>query len=516
MSQPLLEVKNLSKSFGQHQVLSNISFELHKGKILGIVGANGSGKSTLMNCIFGHEKIKNTGGRKGHIYLEGKPLEMDGYVSYKCGIGMVHQEFALFNQLTLAENIKLCHENTLKLKFIDKKQNEKDAKALLKELGLSLEVSANVKNLSISLQQFTEIARELNRQELKLLILDEPTAVLNESDSQKLLSSLKILAEKGISILFISHRLEEVKKLCDDILILRDGQMVGLHPTGDISLQAIAKKMIGEDVTKAQHSSITSYDDIHLSLKNYSVHMDGEVLEQLNTDIYKGEILGVTSLSGHGKLALGKGLMNLYPTEGQVYMMGKDISKMSYKERIKEGLYVLCEDRKNIGLLLNESIKDNIIFTSQQILNKYSKSFLKGLVQWTNHKQAEQVTNNYIKALEINCQSPNQKVVTLSGGNQQKVCLARSMALDPDILFVAEPTRGIDIAAKEKVLNSLIELNKDKGTTIVMVSSELDELKRLCSRILVLCEGRLIDVLPASASSVDFALALSGGVRNGL
>jgi simple sugar transport system ATP-binding protein len=516
MSKPLLQVKHLSKHFGQHQVLNNISFDLHKGKILGIVGANGSGKSTLMNCIFGHEKIKNTGGRTGHIYLEGQVLDIDSHVSYKSGIGMVHQEFALFNQLTVAENIKVCHENTLKFNYIDRKSNEEDADKLLKELGLTLDVSTSVRKLSISLQQFTEIARELNRQDLRLLILDEPTAVLNEADSQKLLSSLKTLTKRGIAILFISHRLEEVKSLCDDILILRDGQMVGLHEKDDLSIEAIAEKMIGDHVSKAQHSAHLNHEEIHLSLKNYSVAMDGERLEKLNLDIYKGELLGVTSLSGHGKLALGKGLMNLYPSRGQVHMMDKDISDLSYKNRIKEGLYVLCEDRKNIGLLLNESIKNNIIYTSQQILNKYSRSILKGFIQWTDYKEAARITNHYIKSLEINCQSPNQIVATLSGGNQQKVCLARSMALDPEILLVAEPTRGIDIAAKEKVLKSLIELNKNSGTTIVIASSELDELKRLCTRIAVLCEGKLVAILPATASAREFGLALSGGVKDGL
>lgn len=516
MSQPLLEVKKLSKNFGQHQVLKDISFSLHKGKILGIVGANGSGKSTLMNCIFGHEKIKNTGGKAGHIYFEGRALDSNNHVAHKCGIGMVHQEFALFNQLTVAENIKVCHENTVKYQYIDRKSNEKDAKKLLKELGVILDVSTSVKKLSISLQQFTEIARELNRQELKLLILDEPTAVLNESDSKKLMASLKRLTKKGIGILFISHRLEEIKSICDDILILRDGQLVGLHPKEDLSLQAIAEKMIGTHVTKAEYLTKCHCQDLHLSLKNYSVSMDGEALEKVNLDIYKGELLGVTSLSGHGKLALGKGLMNLYPNDGQVYMKGKDISGLSYKERIKEGLYVLCEDRKNIGLLLSDSIKNNIIFTSQQVLNKYTQSFLKGLIQWTNHQEADLVTTHYIKSLEINCQSLKQAVATLSGGNQQKVCLARSMALDPEILFVAEPTRGIDIAAKEKVLNSLIDLNKNRGTTIVMASSELEELKRLCTRIAVLCEGKLVAILPSSASATEFGLALSGGVKGGL
>lgn len=521
MSEPLLQVKNVGKSYGYHEVLKNINFTLERGQILGLVGANGSGKSTLLNIIFGHKVIKTTGGYSGEVVIDGDVLGVGGNNPWITNsIGMVHQEFALFPKLSVSENIKLCNENTIgklskhmpnEYSYIDGSKDNCDSERILKNLGVEIETTTLVSGLSTNIKQFVEIARELDRKGLKLLILDEPTAVLNHKDSQLLIDALKNLSKKGVSILFISHRLDEVISLSDQILVLRDGEMIALHDKETTSVEQLAIEMIGEKVTQTQVEKRPIDNDVHLSFKDFYVNYPGEILNKLTMDVYRGEILGITSLSGQGKLAVGKGLIGLYPTDGNVTFNNKDITGLSYKEKINSGLYVLCEDRKNIGLLMNHSIKDNIIFTAQQLYKKYSKKYLKGLITLYDSKKAGDDVDGYIELLDIGCRTHKQLVRELSGGNQQKVCLAKSISLEPEILFVSEPTRGIDIAAKEKVLGTLVKMNKEKGTTIVIASSELEELQRLCNRIVVLSEGKISGILPPDACPKDFGLAFASG-----
>lgn len=521
MTNTFLKVKNISKFYGKHQVLKDITFSLDKGEILGLVGANGSGKSTLMNIIFGHQVIKTTGGYIGEITLDGKVLNSDqNDKAMDFGIGMVHQEFALFPKLTIAENIKLCNENTFgskhkaylnKYKLIRRKQDDHEAQKRLKSLGIDINPEIMVQDISTNIKQFIEIARELDRHHLKLLILDEPTAVLNTRDSQLLIEALESLKQKGVSILFISHRLEEVMKVSDKLLVLRDGEMVSFRHKEETDIHQLALEMIGEKVQKTISKKDKAKKDIQLSFRNYQVHYPGEMLKDFTLDIFKGEILGITSLSGHGKLAISKGLIGFYPSQGNLLLNGQDISELSYREKIRKGIYVLCEDRKNVGLLLNHSIEDNIVFTAQQLYKKYSKDYLGGLLKRYDKKAADQEVNKYIEELDIICRSPKQAVHSLSGGNQQKVCLARSLSLAPSILFVSEPTRGIDIAAKEKVLKCLMDFNRHQGMTLIITSSELEELQRLCDRIVVISEGKIASILAPDASAKDFGLAFSAG-----
>ncbi|MBN2899324.1 MAG: sugar ABC transporter ATP-binding protein [Clostridia bacterium] len=527
MNKPILELNHVGKHYGQHEVLKDINFSLMPGKILGIIGANGSGKSTLMNIIFGHQVIKNTGGYTGVIKVDGQRMDVnyEGNAT-QYGIGMVHQEFALFPKLTIAENIKLGNENIVKdfakhvLKdylLIDHKKDQMEAQEKLESLGLEIDASMLVDHMSISVKQFIEIARELDRNHLKLLILDEPTAVLNDKDSQLLITALKKLVKKGISVLFISHRLEEVMCLCDHLLVLRDGETVGYYENGSITLDQLAIEMIGEKVQKTVSNRALDTKEVQMRFENFQVDYPGEALENFSLEIYKGEVLGITSLSGHGKLAVAKGLIGFYPTRGAIHMNGLDITNLTYQEKITKGLYVLCEDRKNVGLLLEHSIGENIVFTAQQLYRKYSKPHFGGLMKLYDKASADKAVSKYCEQLDIVCRSHQQVVKTLSGGNQQKVCLARSLSLEPDILFVSEPTRGIDIAAKEKVLQSLIESNRKDKMTLVIASSELEELKRLCDRIVVLSEGRISAILSPDASAKEFGLAFSkGGSSDGL
>lgn len=517
MNDVILKIEHLTKNFENVKAIDDLSLEIKRGEIHGIIGANGSGKSTLMNILFGHSKIEESGGYKGNIYVEGKKIPQNPSGELKAiKMGMIHQEFALMEEMTIAENIKLTKEKTKTNKllshdfqYINIKDNNIDAQRTFKKLGMDLDTDIKVGHLSTSMKQFVEIAREIDQTNLKILVLDEPTAVLNIEDSNKLLEILKKLREKGVTILFISHRLEEIQSICDRITILKNGTHVGTYFSQELNLVELAEKMMGHEVIEIVKTKNNSQEKTILEFENYSVDMPGELLKNLNLKVKKSEILGVISLSGHGKLALGHGILGRYKTKGNIIYKEKLLDTKIPKKTIQKGIYFLSDDRKNHGLLMENSIKENIQFTGYMVKNKGIKkgSWLKK----ADKSIEESIARKYQKHFDIKCENTSQKVRELSGGNQQKVCLARSLYLEPELLIVSEPTRGIDIAAKEKILKLLVDANEKNGTTLIIASSELQELRRICDRIAVLCEGKLVDILPATNDEKDFAVAISGG-----
>jgi simple sugar transport system ATP-binding protein len=517
----LIRIENLTKTFGNVKALNDVSIDIKKGEIHGLIGANGSGKSTLMNILFGHPKIAETGGYSGNIYLDSEIMDIKRCEeAMKLGLGMIHQEFALMEEMSVAENIMISKEKTkfghfLKrdIRFIDSKANKAEAKKILEMLDINLNPGTKVKYLSTSMKQFVEIAREISQHELKLLVLDEPSAVLNREDSERLLDIIKKLNSQGVTIIFISHRLEEIKSISDRVTILRNGNHIGTYDSVDLSLEKMAEEMMGREIVKTHKSTNLEDREIIMEFKNFGVSMPGELMKDMNLSVKKGEILGVISLSGHGKLAIGHGIFGRYETSGEVYYKGRKLDLKNPAKSIEDGLYFLSDDRKNHGLLMDESIKKNINFTAYMAKNKgvMKKSILK-----TADDDVEvKVALDYLKKFDIKCEDIYQNVSELSGGNQQKVCLARSFYLEPELLIVAEPTRGIDIAAKEKILEFLVEMNESKNSTLIIVSSELTELKRVCDRIAVLSEGRLVDVLDSDEDEKNFGFALSGEWKRG-
>ncbi len=516
----ILEIKNLSKSYNGNPALTNINLAIKAGEIHGIVGANGSGKSTLMNILFGSPVIHETGGYEGAIFIQGNKINIKSCgEAIGMGIGMVHQEFALIPDMTVGENIKLGRERTYKFtdrlfgrgySFINKNQDYEDATKILRKLGMNLDVGIKIMNLSTNIKQFIELAREIGRQDLKLLLLDEPTAVLNKKDGLELIKILQEMARGGLSIIFISHRLEEVQQICDRVTVFRDGKLVSQYQKGELSINNLARDMIGHVVSKASADKREIKERPIISLKQFHVRMPGEEIKDMDLTLFKGEILGLTSLSGHGKLALGYGFMGLYPVDGEVFYEKQKLKKMEAKTNIIRGIYVLPDDRQGLGLLPEHTIEDNIIFPANQIKNMFSRSFGLKILGFIDRKKSLSHVQNLIHGFQIKCTSPKQKVKELSGGNQQKVCIARALTLQPQLLFAAEPTRGVDIAAKEKILNMLIEINRTQNTTIVIASSELDELKRICDRIAVMVEGKVFKILSPDSSDLEFGLALSG------
>lgn len=522
-SEVLLSFRNIGKEYDSTRVLSDVSFDVHKGEIIGLVGENGAGKTTLMRILFGMTVIAETGGYEGEVVLEGQPVSFKSpFDALAAGIGMVHQEFSLIPGFTSMENILLNRESLKttalvdffgsRMSVLDEALMEQRAAKAVKKLGVNLDLRMVIKEMPVGHKQFTEIAREIDRENIKLLVLDEPTAVLTESEAQTLLQALKNLAAQGISIIFISHRLQEVLEIADSIVVLRDGKVVKQTPNQNITLKEIASLMVGRSLefqTARTPRSFAGTPNI-LEVKHLWVDMPGETVKDVNFSVARGEILGIGGLAGQGKLGIPNGIMGLFAAGGEVLFKGERLPFMKPAEILKRGIAFVSEDRRGVGLLLDEGIDWNIGFSALQIKEKAIRPFLGGLFKWRSDRQLDEIAREYIKALDIKCQSPRQRTITLSGGNQQKVCLAKAFALDPELLFVSEPTRGIDVGAKKLVLDTLVRRNQENGTTIVMISSELNELRMICDRIAIVDEGRIAGILPADAPLEEFGLLMAG------
>ncbi|SMG46031.1 sugar ABC transporter ATP-binding protein [Dethiosulfovibrio salsuginis] len=526
-SGPLLKVEGVGKAYFNNRVLKNVNFTLEKGQILGLVGENGAGKSTLMNILFGMTVIKETGGYEGDIFVDGEKVAFNTpFDALRAGIGMVHQEFSLIPGFSVAENIVLNREPTKynflveafgdRLKTLERDTMTERGKKAIDKLNVALEPDSLISELPVGYKQFTEIAREIDKENTRLLVLDEPTAVLTESEADTLLTSMRRLANMGISIIFISHRLQEILDVCDKIVILRDGEVVHETSPSGTDIMPIASHMVGRDVA----SAFAREDDPErqmgaplLSVEHLWVDMPGETVRDVSFDVKEGEIFGIGGLAGQGKLGIPNGIMGMFPSGGSVTFEGKSVGLNEPTNALSVGMSAVYEDRRGVGLLLEEPISWNIIFTALQMQGRFLKPLLGGLVKIRDEEAISSCARDYIKSLEIKCVSERQRVQELSGGNQQKVCLAKAFETKPKLLFVAEPTRGIDVGAKKVVLDTLKLYNKKHGMTIVMVSSELEELRSVCDRIAIVDSGRIAGILTAESPSTEFGLLMLGAVK---
>ena len=529
MSTKILQMKSISKEYFGTRVLNNINLDLAPGEIHALVGENGAGKSTLMNILFGMPVIHSTGGFDGQVFISENEVKIDSpKVAMEHGIGMVHQEFMLLPGFTITENIKLNREITKhnllsrifgeNLKSLNYPEMNKDAKKSLNQLGMNIDEVLPIAGLPVGHMQFVEIAREIDKGDIKVLVFDEPTAVLTESEAELLLEAMKILSEKGIAILFITHRLDEVMVIADKITILRDGEMVAQSNKSDFTIADIAEKMVGRKVEMGKLSSRATEpndDDIILTIQNLQVDMPGERVKNLSLRVRRGEILGIGGLAGHGKIGIANGIMGLYPSKGMVTKDEEEIQLNNPMHALQSGLSFVSEDRRGVGLLLEQSIEMNTVATSMQVQNRFlRKSFFSNdWIRFYDHEKIRQHALEHLEKLDIRCTGPSQITRRLSGGNQQKVCLARAFTLNPDILLVSEPTRGIDVGAKQIVLDLLVEFNRNFGRTIIMTSSELAELRKVCDRVAIIFEGELAGILSPSAPDVDFGLMMAGRKR---
>ncbi len=517
----VLEMKHITKRYGSNTVLSDVSLSVKKGEIHALLGENGAGKSTLMNTLFGMPVIHSTGGFEGEVFLNGEKVNIGSpQDAMNMGIGMVHQEFMLLPGFTIAENIKLNREIThsnlasrifgSSLETLDMDAMSTDARKALDSVGMGIDEYTKVQGLPVGYMQFVEIAREIDKTGVKLLVFDEPTAVLTESEAAQLVKVMKKIADSGIAIIFITHRLEEVMAASQSITILRDGKLAATRQVKDTSIVELAELMIGrkgESVVDAQPREKTS-QKVALHLGDLKVEMPGEVVRGVDLDVYEGEIFGIGGLAGQGKLGIPNGVMGLYPASGTVELFGQTLKTGDTTSALNAGIAMVSEDRKGVGLLLDQSIEDNIVFNAMQVHGGFLKKL--GPVTLKDTKAIRANAEEMIQELDIRCFSPTQAAGTLSGGNQQKVCIARALCMNPKFLFVSEPTRGIDIGAKKLVLETLVKLNREKGMTVVIVSSELQELRSISDRIAIVSEGKLVDILSPNASDADFGLAMSG------
>ena len=524
MNQNLLSFKNVTKSYSGNTVLKNVSFDIKVGEIHALVGENGAGKSTLMNILFGMPVIHSTGGFEGSVLLEDKPVSIKSpFQAMEYGIGMVHQEFMLIPGFTVTENVKINREiisdnplNSIlgrvfgnRFRTLNFKEMNDDTRKDLDILEMDIGEFTLLQGMPVGHMQFVEIAREIDKTNIRLLVLDEPTAVLAESEAENLIKAMKNLACKGISIVFISHRLDEIVQATDRVTILRDGELVITKSTAETNVVELAGLMVGREITIDRSLEDRVHDsDLMLSVKGLEVAMPGERVKGIDLDIRKGEILGIGGLAGQGKLGIANGIIGIYPARGEVTFEGKPLPLNQPRQALSAGIAYLSEDRKGVGLLLEESIEHNIAFTAMQIHKEFLKKY--GFFGLNDTHAIRENANKYIKELDIRCTSPLQPVGRLSGGNQQKVCVGRALTQKPKMLFVSEPTRGIDIGAKKLILDLLYKLSSEQGMTIVMTSSELAELRSICDRIAIICEGKLAGILKPDASATDFGLMMSG------
>ena len=521
---PLLEMRNIKKDFFGNQVLTDINLKLNEGDVLGLCGENGAGKSTLMKILFGASDITSTGGYGGDILIDGQKVSFSSpFEAIAAGIGMVHQEFSLIPGFDATENILLNREpkksNIVsevfgdRLDTLDRKEMDERAKAAIEKMGVSIDQHMMINSMPVGHKQFTEIARELSKEQLR--ILDEPTAVLTEREAEALLDSIRGMSARGITVIFITHRLQEILSVCNKVAVMRDGVLVQEVPAKETSVEQITHWMVGRDVKGGSAAvSTRTHEDAKtiLKIEKLWVDMPGETVRNVNLEVKEGEILGIGGLAGQGKLGIPNGIMGLYEAGGKVTFDGNEIPLNNPRKCLDSSFAFVSEDRRGVGLLLDESLEWNVAFPAMQIQNKFLKYYLGGLVKWRDEKAIREITEKYIDELKIKCTSSKQNARELSGGNQQKICLAKAFALEPRVLFVSEPTRGIDVGAKALVLDALKKFNRENGVTVVMISSELEELRQTCDRIAIVSGGKISGILPASSSVEELGTLMPSNV----
>lgn len=517
----VLRMEGIKKDYFGNRVLKGVDLKIKEGEIHALLGENGAGKSTLMNILFGMPVIHSTGGYEGEVFISGDKVCLKSpKEAMEQGIGMVHQEFMLIPGFSITENIKLNREHTKhnlvsrflgkSLKSLDFNEMNKDSKEALKTAGLDIEEWVKVSGLPVGYMQFIEIAREIDKKNIKLMVFDEPTAVLTESEAEKLMEAMKNIAKSGIAIIFITHRLDEVMAVCDNITILRDGELVATRKKEETNIIELAQLMVGRSIDRIvkDNEKEDNKKEVIMSIKNLVVDMPGEEVKGVNLDVFKGEILGIGGLAGQGKIGIANGIMGLFNSNGEVIFENKPLKLNNPREALKSKIAFVSEDRRGVGLLLDKSIELNIVTTSMEINGDYVKSY--GLFTQINNKLIREHALSMIKDLDIRCTGPQQLTRRLSGGNQQKVCIARALTLNPKVLFVSEPTRGIDIGAKKLVLELLVKLSRELGMTVIITSSELAELRSVCDRVAIVSEGKLAGILKPEDSDVDFGLLMAG------
>ena len=500
----LLEMKNITKEFPGVKALNNVSFQVAQGEIHCLVGENGAGKSTLMKVLSG---VYPYGDYEGDILFGGEIQKFRGISdSEKAGISIIYQELALVSEMTVYENIFLGHEIS-KGFVVDWNETIKKAGEMLKKVRLSVNPEAKVKELGVGKQQLVEIAKALSK-DVKLLILDEPTAALNENDSENLLNLLRELKDHGVTCVLISHKLKEVIEIADTVTVLRDGRTVSTLDAkkGELSEAILIKHMVGREIDSIFPSrEHKRSDEVVLEVKNWSAYnpeLGRQILRNVNINVKKGEIVGFAGLMGSGRTELALSLFGNpdgYKIQGEMFIKGQRKQFGHPQEAIAAGMAYVTEDRKGDGLILIQDVKQNITLAN---LREISRT---GVV----NKNAEvKVANEYKSSLNIKTPTVEQIVVNLSGGNQQKVSVAKWLFVQPELLILDEPTRGIDVGAKFEIYTIMTRLVQ-QGMSIIMISSELPEVLGMSDRVYVVAAGKIAGELPIDEATQEKIMHLA-------
>ncbi|WP_159502373.1 multiple monosaccharide ABC transporter ATP-binding protein [Microbacterium sp. 18062] len=502
MAEHILKMRGITKTFPGVKALANVNFAVERGEIHAICGENGAGKSTLMKVLSG---VYPYGTYDGEIVYVGEEVQFKNLRDSEArGIVIIHQELALSPYLSIAENIFLNNERKNALGVIDWNKTNYEAAALLKRVGLKENPTTKVKQIGVGKQQLVEIAKALSK-EVKLLILDEPTAALNDEDSDHLLDLILSLRGQGITSIIISHKLNEIKKVADTVTVLRDGKTIETISKSDVTEDRIIKDMVGRDLEHRYPDHEPQIGEELLRVEDWTAHHPQDpsrvVVDNVSITVNAGEIVGIAGLMGAGRTEFAMSLFgHSYGTRitGKAFMRGKEVKMRSVSEAIANGLAYATEDRKTYGLNLIEDIKRNVSMAS---LKKLEKA---GLV---NDNEEFKVANEYRKSMNIKAPNVLAKTGKLSGGNQQKVVLSKWIYSDPDVLILDEPTRGIDVGAKYEIYTIINKLAA-AGKGIIVISSELPELLGISDRVYALSEGRITGELPIDEATPESVLKL--------
>lgn len=488
-----VSMKHITKNFSGINVLKDVSFNIYKGRVMALVGENGAGKSTLMKILTG-VYLKTD----GEIYLNGSEVSFnDTHSSQAAGIAIIHQELNLVRDLSIGENIFLGREPISGRGRILRKRLYENSEYWLKKLGLNENPRELVRNLSVGKQQLVEIAKALSI-DAKVIIMDEPTGALTPAETQKLFNVINDLKREGKSIVYISHRLQEIFQICDDVTVLRDGELIGERAVSETDEDKVIEMMVGRKLSEQYPRIETAIGQDVLRVENLS----NQFVKDISFSLRQSETLGVAGLMGSSRTELMRTLYGIYPYKGEIFLNGTKIKILSPMDALNFGIAYVSEDRKANGIITDMSVRDNITLSS---LKKFT-----GPLGTINKNKEQASANNYIETMSIKTAGTYQLLKYLSGGNQQKVSIAKNLNTSPKILILDEPTRGVDVGARKDIYD-LINKFKKEGMCIIVVSSDIPEVLGICDRIMVMHEGKISGFLEQKDATQESIMTLAVG-----
>ncbi|WP_125152821.1 sugar ABC transporter ATP-binding protein [Clostridium rectalis] len=499
MKKPLLEMNNISKSFPGVKALQNVNLKAYGGEVLALLGENGAGKSTLMKILSGVYRKD-----EGKIRIDGEEVEICGIKeAEKLGVSIIHQELSLLPNLTIYENIFLGNEEYNGfLRKVNKKSMKEKSEKLLDSIGFSIKADTLVEDLNVGEMQMVEIIKAISKHS-KIIIMDEPTTALTDVETVKLFEVIRKLKSEGIAIIYISHRMDEIFQICDKVNVLRDGKYIGDAKVSEVSKDDLISMMVGRKLEEQFPYREEEKGKVLLKVSNLNFK---DKVKDVSFEVRSGEILGIAGLMGSGRTETAKTVFGEYKkTSGEICIDGKKVKINSPKDAIKSGIAYLSEDRKKEGLILNMSVANNMSLCN---LNKYENSIKK-----IDKKLETEEVKKFIEKLSVKTPSHKQLIKNLSGGNQQKVIIAKWVMISPKILIIDEPTRGIDVGAKKEIYEVLNELKK-MGKAIIMISSDMPEILGISDRILVMSEGKVSGELLRNEATQENIMKYAVNMQN--